>query len=202
MCAIKTVSEIHFASVLKKMHCFTLRGSHRTVVGDWLENMNSIPSLAQSFSLSVYVLWDLTHRPDWHTDPRVLQFFNTQFENFCINRESVILIHSCACNLLSLFFLSIAPGCDFSLVQKEVAELLEGHILVGHSVHNDLRSLFLSHPRSHIRDTSKYAFNCLFCTNSFKQLMLVHQSILLSTVFHIRDTSKYVLNLWYQNAPG
>lgn len=51
---------------------------------------------------------------------------------------------------------NLVDGCEFSVVQKEVSELLEGRILVGHSLRNDLRSLFLSHPRSHIRDTSKY----------------------------------------------
>ena len=54
---------------------------------------------------------------------------------------------------------SFVPGHEFSVVQKEVSDLIEGHILVGHAIHNDLRTLYLSHPRSHIRDTSKYAFN-------------------------------------------
>lgn len=65
-------------------------------------------------------------------------------------------------------------GCEFSVVQKEVSDLIEGHILVGHAIHNDLRVLFLSHPRSDIRDTSKYkGFKCHFGgrTPSLKKLV-------------------------------
>ncbi|XP_068627300.1 RNA exonuclease 4-like [Battus philenor] len=47
-------------------------------------------------------------------------------------------------------------GEDFAVVQKEVAEILHGRILVGHSLKNDLSVLFLSHPKRNIRDTSKY----------------------------------------------
>ncbi|XP_041984264.1 RNA exonuclease 4 [Aricia agestis] len=45
---------------------------------------------------------------------------------------------------------------EFSVVQREVAEILKGRILVGHSIKNDLNVLFLSHPKRNIRDTSKY----------------------------------------------
>ncbi|RDW74681.1 putative 3'-5' exonuclease [Aspergillus mulundensis] len=41
-------------------------------------------------------------------------------------------------------------------VQKEVAEILEGRILVGHALRNDLDALLLSHPKRDIRDTSKH----------------------------------------------
>ncbi|XP_050679034.1 uncharacterized protein LOC126975264 [Leptidea sinapis] len=47
-------------------------------------------------------------------------------------------------------------GEDFATVQKEVAEILKGRILVGHSLRHDLSVLFLSHPKKNIRDTSKY----------------------------------------------
>lgn len=47
-------------------------------------------------------------------------------------------------------------GEDFTVVQKEVSELLKGRILVGHSLKNDLSVLFLSHPKRNIRDTSRY----------------------------------------------
>ncbi|XP_035457285.2 uncharacterized protein LOC118280973 [Spodoptera frugiperda] len=47
-------------------------------------------------------------------------------------------------------------GEDFTVVQKEVSELLRGRILVGHSLKNDLAVLFLSHPKRNIRDTSRY----------------------------------------------
>ncbi|XP_054440759.1 RNA exonuclease 4 isoform X2 [Pteronotus mesoamericanus] len=47
-------------------------------------------------------------------------------------------------------------GEKFEVVQKEVAEMLKGRILVGHAVHNDLKVLFLDHPKKKIRDTQKY----------------------------------------------
>ncbi|KAG8238882.1 hypothetical protein J437_LFUL018443 [Ladona fulva] len=46
-------------------------------------------------------------------------------------------------------------GVEFAAAQKAVAELLKGRILVGHAVRNDLRVLYLSHPKKRIRDTSK-----------------------------------------------
>lgn len=47
-------------------------------------------------------------------------------------------------------------GEDFKVVQEEVAAILRNRILVGHAVKNDLRVLFLSHPKSAIRDTSRF----------------------------------------------
>lgn len=43
----------------------------------------------------------------------------------------------------------------FEEVQKQVAEMLEGKIIVGHGLANDFAVLMLSHPRKLIRDTSK-----------------------------------------------
>ncbi|KAK3030257.1 hypothetical protein RJ639_039840 [Escallonia herrerae] len=45
---------------------------------------------------------------------------------------------------------------DFRVVQKKVAELIKGRILVGHALRNDLKALLLSHPKTDIRDTSEY----------------------------------------------
>ncbi|KAL2476387.1 Polynucleotidyl transferase [Abeliophyllum distichum] len=45
---------------------------------------------------------------------------------------------------------------NFNVVQKKVAELIKGRILVGHALHNDLRALLLSHLKKDIRDTSEY----------------------------------------------
>lgn len=45
---------------------------------------------------------------------------------------------------------------DFVVVQREVAEILKGRILVGHALHNDLKVLYLSHPKKFIRDTAEY----------------------------------------------
>lgn len=44
----------------------------------------------------------------------------------------------------------------FAAVQRDVARLLKGRVLVGHSVRNDLEVLGLSHPRRDVRDTARY----------------------------------------------
>ncbi|KAE8146313.1 ribonuclease H-like domain-containing protein [Aspergillus avenaceus] len=41
-------------------------------------------------------------------------------------------------------------------VQKDVAQVLEGRILVGHALRNDLDALLLGHPKRDVRDTSKH----------------------------------------------
>ena len=61
-------------------------------------------------------------------------------------------------------------GEDFESVQKDIATLLKGKILVGHSLKNDLEVLFLTHPRYHIRDTSKYFREAGKMTPSLKLL--------------------------------
>ena len=43
-----------------------------------------------------------------------------------------------------------------NVVQADVARLLDGRILIGHSVRNDLDALLLGHPKRDIRDTSRY----------------------------------------------
>ncbi|MES1904671.1 MAG: REX4, RNA exonuclease 4, partial [Paramarteilia canceri] len=45
---------------------------------------------------------------------------------------------------------------SFSRVQKKVATIIEGRILVGHDISNDLRILNLKHPSHLTRDTSQY----------------------------------------------
>lgn len=50
----------------------------------------------------------------------------------------------------------IKDGEDVQTVQREVAEILRGRIVVGHAIHNDLKILLLDHPKKKIRDTQKY----------------------------------------------
>lgn len=45
---------------------------------------------------------------------------------------------------------------SFKEVQEKVSKLLEGRILVGHSIKHDLEALLISHPKSSIRDTSRH----------------------------------------------
>ncbi|XP_033341126.2 RNA exonuclease 4 isoform X1 [Megalopta genalis] len=51
---------------------------------------------------------------------------------------------------------NLQNGEDFQIVQKEVAEILRGRILIGHALKYDLDVLYLSHPRKHLRDTSRF----------------------------------------------
>eukprot|EP01122_Echinamoeba_exundans_P006423 TRINITY_DN1803_c0_g1_i1.p1 TRINITY_DN1803_c0_g1~~TRINITY_DN1803_c0_g1_i1.p1 ORF type:complete len:386 (+),score=66.58 TRINITY_DN1803_c0_g1_i1:63-1160(+) len=44
----------------------------------------------------------------------------------------------------------------FAQVQKEVAEIIDNKILVGHALSNDLKALMLTHPRHLLRDTARY----------------------------------------------
>ncbi|GAA6096849.1 RNA exonuclease 4 isoform X1 [Tachysurus ichikawai] len=50
----------------------------------------------------------------------------------------------------------VEHGEIFKTVQQEVAKILEGRILVGHAIHNDLKILLLDHPKRNTRDTQKY----------------------------------------------
>ena len=52
----------------------------------------------------------------------------------------------------------LRAGCARPLtdVQREVDQLLNDRILVGHAVGNDLTALLLSHPKRDLRDTSRY----------------------------------------------
>ncbi|XP_044120437.1 RNA exonuclease 4 [Neovison vison] len=51
---------------------------------------------------------------------------------------------------------SLTHGERLEVIQQEVADLLKGRILVGHALRNDLKVLFLDHPKKKIRDTQKY----------------------------------------------
>ncbi|XP_043090247.1 RNA exonuclease 4 [Puntigrus tetrazona] len=50
----------------------------------------------------------------------------------------------------------IKDGEDFKTVQEEVSQILQGRLLVGHAIHNDLKILLLDHPKKMLRDTQKY----------------------------------------------
>ena len=50
--------------------------------------------------------------------------------------------------------LQTAP--DAAEVRRRVGELIQGRVLVGHAVSQDLKALMLGHPRALLRDTAKY----------------------------------------------
>ncbi|EIE23882.1 Exonuclease, partial [Coccomyxa subellipsoidea C-169] len=41
-------------------------------------------------------------------------------------------------------------------VQRKVADMFKGRVVVGHAITNDLTALLLSHPRKSIRDTARF----------------------------------------------
>lgn len=55
------------------------------------------------------------------------------------------------------YHLSEGVARPFAEVQKDVSKLLDGKVLVGHAVKNDLTVLLLAHPQRDIRDTSRHA---------------------------------------------
>jgi RNA exonuclease 4 len=69
-------------------------------------------------------------------------------------------------------------GESFETVQKEVAEILQGRILVGHALRNDLKVLFLSHPRRAIRDTSRYKLFRKFANGRTPSLRKLAEEVL------------------------
>lgn len=72
----------------------------------------------------------------------------------------------------------IADAWDFKTVQSEVAKILQGKILVGHGLQNDLRALFLQHPRSRIRDTARFKpFKTMFRGHTPKLKMLTKRIV-------------------------
>jgi RNA exonuclease 4 len=66
----------------------------------------------------------------------------------------------------------------FEEVQKTVNDLLDGRILIGHAVHNDLKVLLLSQPSRQVRDTQKYAYKFGLCrTRSISLKNLAKQEL-------------------------
>lgn len=74
---------------------------------------------------------------------------------------------------------------DFKTVQNEVFAILLNRVLVGHAVHHDLKVLFLSHPKTSIRDTSQY-FKKFFNgrTPSLKKLTEAYLGVQIQTGEH------------------
>ncbi|RCK63472.1 RNA exonuclease 4 [Candida viswanathii] len=50
----------------------------------------------------------------------------------------------------------LRDAIEFRRAQEITGELLKGKVLVGHAIKNDLDMLYLGHPKSMIRDTSKF----------------------------------------------
>ncbi|KAI9821690.1 MAG: 3'-5' exonuclease [Pycnora praestabilis] len=51
----------------------------------------------------------------------------------------------------------MATARSLEEVQKDISDLLDGRILIGHAIRHDLNALLLGHPKRDIRDTSRHA---------------------------------------------
>ncbi len=69
-----------------------------------------------------------------------------------------IIVHDYRTHVSGILPSHLKPGVarSFQEVQRAIATLLEGKVLVGHALKNDLLVLELKHPRRDIRDTSRH----------------------------------------------
>jgi len=72
----------------------------------------------------------------------------------------------------------VERGAEFSKVQKDVSDMINDRILIGHSVNHDLQVLFLSHPRYKIRDTFHYKPFRALCNSGAPSLKKLASQIL------------------------
>ncbi|KAG4971767.1 hypothetical protein JHK82_037437 [Glycine max] len=89
---------------------------------------------------------------------------------------------------------------DFWAAQKKVAELINGRILVGHALSNDLKALLLSHPRKDIRDTSEYRpfLNRSSSRRALRHLAAEHLGVNIQTGEHCPVEDARAAMLLYQ----
>ncbi|KAF8626359.1 hypothetical protein AX15_005011 [Amanita polypyramis BW_CC] len=73
-----------------------------------------------------------------------------QLDEYVKQREKVVDYRTQYSGIRDVNMVKATP---FEEVQKRVAELLKDRIIIGHAIHNDLKALLLSHPRTHLRDT-------------------------------------------------
>ena len=66
----------------------------------------------------------------------------------------------------------------FETVQADVARLLDGKILIGHSVKHDLDALLLGHPKKSIRDTSRHPYYRKFSGGGIPSLKRLAKQVL------------------------
>ena len=75
------------------------------------------------------------------------------YDSFVLPKEPVTDYRTFVSGITPQLLESARP---LNMVQADVATLLDGRILIGHSVRNDLDALLLGHPKRDIRDTSRY----------------------------------------------
>ncbi|KAL9615015.1 MAG: hypothetical protein Q9167_000547 [Letrouitia subvulpina] len=75
------------------------------------------------------------------------------YDSFVLPKEEVKDYRTFVSGITPQLLLTARP---LETVQQDIAKLLDGKILIGHAVENDLNALFLGHPRRDLRDTSEY----------------------------------------------
>lgn len=84
----------------------------------------------------------------------LVNFHGTQlYDSFVVPREAVTDWRT---HVSGVSPRHMAHARTFTDVQADVATLLKGRVLVGHSVRHDLDALVLGHPRRDVRDTARY----------------------------------------------
>ncbi|MES1920904.1 hypothetical protein MHBO_002518 [Bonamia ostreae] len=79
----------------------------------------------------------------------------------------------------------LKKGIDFTICRAKVAEIIDGRILIGHSIDSDLSVLNLKHPRELTRDTStKESTLCPNNKRSLKKLVYEHFNSNIQTKSH------------------
>ena len=75
------------------------------------------------------------------------------YDSFVLPKESVTDYRTAFSGITPHLLRSARP---LEVVQADIVELIDGKILVGHAIRNDLDALMLGHPKRDIRDTSRY----------------------------------------------
>lgn len=77
----------------------------------------------------------------------VNQFGECVYDKYVLPTEKVVDYRTKVSGIRPFDISKDNGAVQLSVVQKEVTDLINGRILVGHAVHNDLQVLFLSHQR-------------------------------------------------------
>ena len=76
----------------------------------------------------------------------------------------------------------MADARSLEEVQHHVANIIEGAVLIGHAIKNDLNALLLSHPKCDIRDTSRHPPYRKFAGGSSPRLKILAAELLGLTI--------------------
>ncbi|KAL1651890.1 3'-5' exonuclease [Diplodia intermedia] len=86
----------------------------------------------------------------------VVDYHGTQLYDSYVLPQLPVTDYRTAVSGITPSLLRAGHARPFADVQRDVAALLAGRILVAHAVKNDLDALMLSHPKRDVRDTSRH----------------------------------------------